>query len=68
MISNGTVKWFNKEKGYGFIELDSGSRDVFIHISVIKACGLEVLIEGQRVEIASEENDKGIQATKIEVE
>lgn len=46
----GTVKWFNPQKGYGFIVPDEASKDVFVHISAVKQSGLEVLDEGQRVE------------------
>lgn len=45
----GTVKWFNPSKGYGFIEPENGSRDVFVHISAVEKAGLGTLDEGQRV-------------------
>lgn len=45
----GTVKWFNPSKGYGFIQPESGSRDVFVHISAVERAGLGTLNEGQRV-------------------
>ena len=48
-MNNGTVKWFNAEKGYGFISNDDGSGDVFVHFSAIQAEGFRTLTEGQRV-------------------
>ena len=45
----GTVKWFNPGKGFGFIQPENGSRDVFVHISAVERAGLETLAEGQRV-------------------
>lgn len=50
----GTVKWFNTEKGYGFIAPEGGSKDVFVHISAVQAAGLRGLNEGQRVEFDEE--------------
>jgi len=49
-MARGKVKWFNTSKGYGFIEPDEGSHDVFVHISAVQEAGFEVLEEGQRVE------------------
>jgi len=45
----GTVKWFNPAKGFGFIEPESGSKDVFVHISAVEAAGMQTLTEGQKV-------------------
>lgn len=45
----GTVKFFNNEKGYGFLEPENGDKDVFVHISAVKQAGMETLTEGQRV-------------------
>lgn len=52
----GTVKWFNTQKGYGFIQPTEGGRDVFVHISAVERSGMKSLIEGQRVsyELATE--------------
>lgn len=52
----GTVKWFNTQKGYGFIQPSEGGRDVFVHVSAVERSGMKSLIEGQRVsyELATE--------------
>jgi len=60
----GTVKWFNGSKGYGFIERDSGE-DVFVHFSAIIADGFRTLDEGQRVEFIVTEGEKGPQAQEV---
>jgi len=49
-MPTGTVKWFNGQKGYGFIQPDDGSKDVFVHISAIEQAGLRVLNEGQKLQ------------------
>jgi CspA family cold shock protein len=48
-MSNGTVKWFNGQKGFGFIQPDDGSKDVFVHISAVERAGMGSLNEGQKV-------------------
>lgn len=48
-MSTGTVKWFNTQKGYGFIQPDDGSKDVFVHINAVERAGLGTLNEGQKV-------------------
>ncbi|WP_238314356.1 cold-shock protein [Methylobacterium crusticola] len=48
-MSTGTVKWFNTTKGYGFIQPDDGSKDVFVHISAVERAGLRDLAEGQKL-------------------
>ena len=48
-MANGTVKWFNPTKGFGFIEMEDGSKDAFVHISAVERSGLPGLSEGQRV-------------------
>ena len=60
----GTVKWFNNGKGYGFIEREGGD-DVFVHYSEIEGDGFKSLDEGQRVEFAVTEGNKGLQATSV---
>ena len=49
-MATGTVKWFNATKGFGFIEADDGSNDVFVHISAVEKAGLSTLKDGQKVE------------------
>ena len=46
---NGTVKWFNSQKGFGFIQPDAGGNDVFVHISAVERAGIPALVEGQKV-------------------
>jgi CspA family cold shock protein len=48
-MNTGTVKWFNGQKGFGFIQPDQGSQDVFVHISVVERAGMSTLNEGQKV-------------------
>jgi CspA family cold shock protein len=48
-VETGTVKWFNEQKGYGFIQPDSGGKDVFVHISAVERSGLRGLAEGQKI-------------------
>ena len=48
-MTQGTVKWFNGQKGFGFIQPDDGSKDVFVHISAVERAGLQTLNEGQKV-------------------
>jgi len=62
----GTVKWFNATKGYGFISRD-GAEDVFVHYSAIRSQGFRTLNEGQRVEFTVERGPKGLQASNVDV-
>ncbi|WP_138442385.1 cold-shock protein [Sinomonas susongensis] len=64
-MATGTVKWFNSEKGYGFIAPDDGSEDVFAHYSEIDARGFRSLDEGQKVEYEVGQGQKGPQAQQI---
>ena len=61
----GTVKWFNPEKGFGFITRDNGEKDVFVHHSAIQAQGFKTLNEGERVEFDVVTADKGPAAEKV---
>jgi len=59
MPTSGTVKFFNNEKGFGFIQPDDGSRDVFVHVSAVNNSGLGALNEGQRVSFDVEPDQRG---------
>ena len=63
-MNNGTVKWFNAEKGYGFISQESGD-DVFVHFSAIQGKGFKTLEEGQSVSFDIEEGPRGKQAANV---
>ncbi len=58
-MPTGTVKWFNRSKGYGFIEPEDGSKDTFVHISAVQRAGMESLIEGQKVQFELVEGANG---------
>jgi CspA family cold shock protein len=64
-MAQGTVNWFNGEKGFGFISLDDGGADVFVHYSEIDAAGFRSLDEEQRVEFSVGQGAKGPQATGV---
>ncbi|MCG2621052.1 cold-shock protein [Arthrobacter sp. I2-34] len=66
-MAQGTVKWFNAEKGYGFITVDGADTDVFVHWSAIQMEGYRALEEGQRVEFEIGEGQKGPQAEEVRV-
>jgi cold shock protein len=57
-MANGTVKWFNPTKGFGFIQPDSGGADVFVHVSAVERAGLNTLNEGQKVSFDEERDPK----------
>jgi CspA family cold shock protein len=59
MAQSGTVKFFNAQKGYGFIKPDDGGRDIFVHITAVERSGLADLNEGQRIEFDVEPDKKG---------
>jgi cold shock protein len=65
----GTVKWFNPQKGYGFIQPEDGSKDVFVHISAVERSGMGSLQEGQKVSFEVERGRDGkISATKLQAQ
>ena len=66
-MATGTVKWFNADKGFGFIAPDDGSADVFAHFSAITGSGYRSLEEGQKVEFEVAQGPKGLQAENIRV-
>ncbi|MFC4401649.1 cold-shock protein [Gracilibacillus xinjiangensis] len=63
-MQQGTVKWFNADKGFGFIEVDGGE-DLFVHFSAIQGDGFKTLEEGQTVTFDTEEGQRGPQATNV---
>jgi CspA family cold shock protein len=64
-MAQGTVKWFNSEKGFGFIATDDGGKDVFVHYSELQGSGFRTLDENQRVEFDVEQGQKGPQAVRV---
>lgn len=58
-MSNGTVKWFNAQKGYGFIQPDDGNKDVFVHISAVERAGMNGLNDGQKLSFDLEKGQQG---------
>ena len=66
-MTQGTVKWFNADKGYGFIQVEGGGPDVFVHFSAITGGGFRSLEEGQRVEFDTTQGQKGPQAENVRV-
>jgi len=64
-MQTGTVKWFNAEKGFGFIEVEGGGNDVFVHFSAIVGDGFKSLDEGQRVEFNVVQGNRGPQAENV---
>jgi CspA family cold shock protein len=67
-MRNGTVKWFNEAKGFGFIAPEDGGDDVFVHFSAIRGEGFRTLHEGQSVSFESEIGPKGPKATDVAIE
>lgn len=64
-MAQGTVKWFNGEKGFGFIAPDGGGADVFVHYSAIEGSGFRTLDDGQQVTYTVAQGAKGLQATGV---
>ena len=55
-MDTGTVKWFNEQTGYGFIQPDNGSKDIFVHISAVERAGMSNLVEGQKINFEIEQD------------
>jgi CspA family cold shock protein len=66
-MNNGTVKWFNAQKGFGFITNDNGGEDVFVHFSGIASTGFKTLEEGQKVTFDLEKGQRGMQAVNVTI-
>ncbi|MGH3712469.1 MAG: cold-shock protein [Micromonosporaceae bacterium] len=66
-MAQGTVKWFNADKGYGFITVDGGGNDIFVHFSEIQSNGFRSLDEDQRVEFEVTQGAKGQQASGVRI-
>ncbi|MBC3191130.1 cold-shock protein [Pseudonocardia sp. C8] len=66
-MTNGTVKWFNAEKGFGFIAPDEGGPDVFVHYSAIESSGFRELTENQAVRYEVTQGPKGPQASSVQI-
>ena len=66
-MAQGTVKWFNAEKGFGFITQDDGQPDVFVHFSAIQSSGFKTLEENAKVEYEVTQGPKGLQAENVRV-
>ena len=64
-MAKGTVKWFNDQKGFGFITPDDGGKDLFVHQSAIQSSGFRSLKEGDKVQYDSEQGQKGPQAVNV---
>jgi CspA family cold shock protein len=68
-MSTGTVKWFNPQKGFGFIQPDDGSKDVFVHISAVERAGISDLREGQKIkfELTADRRSGKMSAERLEL-
>jgi CspA family cold shock protein len=67
IVQEGQVKWFNEQKGYGFIQRDGGEKDIFVHFTGIQGDGFRTLKEGKRVSFEVEDSPKGPKARNVKV-
>jgi cold shock protein len=67
MARTGVVKWFNVQKGYGFIEVDGGGPDVFVHINAVERSGLDTLREGQKVTFEEEQDRRSGKRSAVDL-
>lgn len=65
-MATGKVKWFNDQKGFGFISADIGGKDIFVHHTVIEGQGFRTLQDGETVEYEAEDGPKGMKATRVQ--
>ncbi len=65
-MKTGTVKWFNNDKGFGFIKMENGE-DIFVHFSAIKTAGVKSLQEGQKVTFEEVQGNRGLQASNVSI-
>ena len=70
MTQQGTIKFFNADKGYGFIKPDDGGKDIFVHVTAVERAGLKTLSEGQRItfEIEPDKKGKGPKAVNLQID
>jgi len=68
MRQTGTVKFFNQQKGYGFISADDGGKDVFVHITAVEASGIPPLDSGQKISFETEPDERGRGATAVNIQ
>lgn len=66
-MATGTVKWFNPEKGYGFIEPEGGGKDVFVHVSAVERAGMRTLEEGQKVSFETEADQRSGKTSAVDL-
>ena len=66
-MANGTVKWFNPKKGYGFVAPDEGDKDIFVHITAVQAAGINRLDEGQKISYEAEEKNGKVSAVNLQI-
>lgn len=66
-MANGTVKWYNSQKGFGFIEPEDGGKDVFLHVTALEAAGIRSVDEGQKISFELQEDRGKTSATDVKI-